>query len=104
MVIQLKNRWLDITILVVYLTSLAVMGYYVHHLDQKRVYQNCLAIENIKSGQRDTAQATIDGDNKLLRDHDLHDVPLPVPQEAIEADIAAKQAVLDRYPPRVCRK
>lgn len=99
-----RFRIVDLIILAIYVGSLGVMAYYVHNLDEKRVYQNCLAIENLKSGQREAAQATIDGDRKLLRDSVQQGFPLPVPRVAIVADIAAKQAVIDRYPERKCRK
>lgn len=97
-------RIVDAVILCVYLSALGIMAWYVRDLDQRRVYQNCLAIENLKSGQREAAEATIAGDMKLLRDADRQGFPLPVPRDAIIADIAAKQAVIDRYPERACRK
>ncbi len=67
-------------------------------------YRNCLAIENLKAGQREAAQATIDGDRLLLKDHDENGTSLPVPKQAILDDIAAKQKVVDRFPARDCGK
>lgn len=99
-----RERIIDVAVLVVYLGSLALLWHHVKGLDHKRVYENCLAIENIKSGVREQAQATIDGDKLLLMSHDSDGTPLPVPRAAVLADIATKQAVVDRYPPRICRK
>ena len=71
---------------------------------QNTVRRNCMSIENIKGGIRDQAQATITGDTALLTAHDLDPVkvPLPVPRAAVEQDIADKQGIVDRYPPRNC--
>lgn len=79
---------------------------YARHLangvDARLSYRNCVAIENLKAGQREAAEATIEGNQKLLDAHDLHGAPLPVPRAAIAADIVAKQKVVDRFPPRDC--
>ena len=88
--------------MIVFVVIVVALAFYSHHLDSNQTHRNCIAIENLKAGQRDSAQATIDGDKKLLEDHDKHGMPLPVPRQAVLDDIAAKQKTVDRYPPRKC--
>lgn len=87
--------------------GLLVSGFvYTHHqvrsFDARQTYRNCMAIENLKGSLREAAQATIEGDLKLLDDSDKNGTPLPVPRQAIEDDITAKQKVVDRFPARPC--
>lgn len=76
----------------------------VHNQNQMDAFikVNCGYIEDLKAGQRESAQATITGDKLLLKDHDLNGTPLPVPRQAIIDDIAAKQIVVDRFPAKDC--
>jgi hypothetical protein len=98
----LRDRWGDLAVLAVFVGSLIVMGVYVHHQTSQLSERNCRAIENLKGGQRDAAQATIDGDNAFLKVHP--DGTADFPEAVVRADIAAKQSIVDRYPPKPCPK
>lgn len=88
--------------------SLVMLGYGVRSLDvtqsdlDKVVYANCQAIEEINAVAREEAQATIDGDRLLLADHFENGTPLPVPIEAVRADIESKQRKINRLAPKTC--
>lgn len=77
--------------------AVGVVGLWQIH---NQAHHACIAVENLKDGQREQAQATIDGDNALLK---THPNGLPgFPRSVILADRAAKQKTVDRYPPRTC--
>lgn len=95
-----QGRTLDIILLVVYLGSLVIFGVYVREQNQATIRQLCAATENLKDGQRDVAQATIDGDLAFLKAHPGGTPDFP--EAVVRDDIAAKQDVIHRYPPRDC--
>lgn len=64
------------------------------------VHSNCIAIEELKAGQREEAQATIDGDRAFLKAHPGGTDQFP--ESVVQADIDAKQKTVDRYPPKRC--
>jgi hypothetical protein len=84
-------------LLLALILAITVVGLYDRHQQLKRY---CMSIENLKAGQREQAQATIDGNNLLLKNNP--DGLPGFPRSVIEADTAAKQRTVDRYPPRPC--
>lgn len=103
-----QRRWVrkhrvDILIVTAFV-SLFVVVIWVRHTNSQLAHRNCLAIENLKAGQRDQAQATVNGDNLLLFRHAKFGDPLPVPREAVIGDRNAKLKTVHRYPARECPK
>lgn len=86
--------------LIVFVCAAVFLAWYSHHLDSSQTHRNCLAIENLKGGQRANAQATIDGDLAFLKAHPGGTVDFP--EAVVNADIEAKQKIVDRYPERKC--